>query len=152
MSDWYSTKSRTIPCWFYNNGGCKKDVCDFAHVIMKPFGTKTKLPCWYHHINGECKFGEDCIWDHEELSTKEWRIYFPNINKMDLSHAKDRSVWTSPNLKMDLGHAKDRPNNSNFWGGQDELNKDLIRIKRQLVNIKNVEITKDLLRTFVITH
>jgi hypothetical protein len=69
------------PCWFYNNGGCKKEDCVFSHVYISGHvpPDPENIPCWFFHIVGHCKFREGCTYNHKELSPKEWKRYFPGV-------------------------------------------------------------------------
>ena len=73
---------KTVPCWFFNNGGCRNspEQCPRLHEvadIRKPVGLQR--PCNNLHQNGHCRFGSECRYDHFELSEDEWRFHYQGL-------------------------------------------------------------------------
>lgn len=132
-----------LPCWFYNNGGCKKRDCEFLHVSPLVVGIKEEKtqPCWYHHMIGYCRFKEQCKWSHESLSEKEKNYYFSQPGDLLKGTNAGRPAQGSDLVPK-------------------ALHSDIIEIKDQIDKLENSklkpevvqEIIKDLLKQFLVNH
>jgi hypothetical protein len=90
-SVWFNKIEKNEPCWFYNNGGCKnKDgsnksalECKYNHIYTndskKPAYLNVKKPCDKYNLEGDCKWGDNCKYNHRNLPVDEWSRYYPGI-------------------------------------------------------------------------
>ena len=71
----FQGQKKTVMCDLYDQQKCTRGAwCTFAHgpeelgmpIPVLPPGKKNRTQC-EHFLRGACKWGEDCLWIHNEM-------------------------------------------------------------------------------------
>lgn len=149
-----------LPCWFFNNGGCKNEKCVFNHVIVQGLRKPMQIqkPCKYQN---DCK-NEYCQFDHFELTETEWKYHFIGIRYPGVGYYTKNQSQKQEKIKVNVSFSIDNSHTFEF-GSKIELSsfpplghrtesKNIVNSVWQKQNIKTIEkeIQKELKNELVV--